>query len=129
MAFFLLDTDAVIDYIANFVSSAQLIDSLLVGGEDICTCSMVVAEVFAGLHRGDEVKAATFLASMRYLPVSRQASEQAGRWRYEFRSQGFRIGALDALIAATGYSHGATIITGNLSHYPMRDISLLPLPR
>jgi predicted nucleic acid-binding protein len=39
------------------------------------------------------------------------------------------IAVADALIAATAREHRAILVTGNIDHYPMEDITLFPLAR
>ena len=49
MARYLLDTDAVIDYLMGIPSSLAQIQELHARGETLCVCAVVIAEVYAGL--------------------------------------------------------------------------------
>ena len=66
---------------------------------------------------------------MEYFEVSREAARRAGEYRYNYARQGIQLAATDAITASTAVEHGATLVTGNASHYPMEEISLLKLPR
>jgi predicted nucleic acid-binding protein len=48
----LVDTSAWVDFLSGFASpAADALAELLQGDEDVCTCGIVVAEVFQGLRR------------------------------------------------------------------------------
>ena len=129
MALYLLDSDAVIDYLIDRASSVRLLDELYEQGERLATCDVVVAEVYEGLHPSRAGQASTLLASMEFLGCSFEIGRQAERWRYEFALQGRALPVTDTLVAATALAHAATIVTANLRDYPMPELSLLPLPR
>jgi predicted nucleic acid-binding protein len=125
----LLDADAVIDYLNGIASTADLIDDLFRQDEVLCTCDVVIAEVYAGLLPAERQNGRTLLGSFRFLPGTARSARQAGVWRYDFRRQGLQLAATDCLIAAIAHAHGATLITGNIRHYPMPELNLRPLPR
>lgn len=129
MARYLLDTDAVIDYLGGIPASVSLVQELRSRDDLLCTCSVVIAEVFSGLHPQDRDKAQALLGACSFLPTSLQASRQAGEWRYLYARRGMTLYTADVLIAATAHIYGATIVTGNLNDYPMPEVSVLPLPR
>lgn len=125
----LLDSDAVIDYLANVQSTVNFVRALHQRGDVLCTCSIVLAEVYSGLLPGDRPRAAPLLKSFVYLVTDAVAAEQAGDWRFAYRRQGVSLATTDTLIAATALAHGAQIITGNVRHYPMPGVAIVPLPR
>jgi predicted nucleic acid-binding protein len=109
--------------------AADFVEGLAQDGETPYTCDVVVAEVFSGLHARHRAQGKAFLDSMRFLTTSPAAARQAGLWRYEFRSHGIQLTTTDALIAAVAFDRRATLITGNVRHFPMPDVTILPLPR
>jgi hypothetical protein len=129
MALYLLDSDAVIDYINSFQPTISLLQDLLAAGEILCSCDVVIAEVYAGLNPQGEVRAAAFLPTLRFLQTSLSVAEQAGRWRYNAARQGRILTTMDMLIAATALAHGATVVTANIRDFPVPEVSLLQLPR
>lgn len=129
MATFLLDTDAIIDQCFSVDGSISLINRLYDQGESLCLCSVVIAEVYAGLRPQHRNAVEEILSSYSFLPTSLDAATKAGEWCYAYARRGITLSLTDMLVAGTAYSHGATIVTGNIHHYPMEDISLLPLPR
>lgn len=125
----LLDTDSIIDYVADIATSVAFIRSLRTGTDILCTCDVVLAEVYSGLHARDSARAQILLASLLFLPTSPEAARQAGAWRYAFARQGVALSTTDCLIAATAYEHQARLVTANLRDYPMAGPIVVPLPR
>lgn len=129
MPAYMLDSDAVIDYLLNVAPSVAIIKRLADEGSELCTCDVVVAEVYSGVRPEDQEKAAAFLDALSFVPSTHEASRQAGIWRYEYARRGTSLSVPDMLIAATAHLNNITIITGNKVHYPVPQLSLLPLPR
>lgn len=129
MAWYLLDADAVIDFLNDVASTAELIDELFQQHETLCTCDVVIAEVYAGLLPSEREHGQTLLGSFRFLPSTPGSARQAGLWRYDFRRQGRQLTTTDCLIAAIAHEHRTTLLTGNRDHYPMPEVNRWPLPR
>ncbi len=129
MAAFLLDSDAVIDYLQGMQPATQMIQDLYSRGDALCTSDVVVCEVYSGLSSTESPRAEELLDSLRFLQTSRHAARQAGQWRHLYRRSGKHLPVTDTLIAATALDHRATIITANISDYPMPEVTILPLAR
>ncbi len=129
MAYYLLDTDAIIDYLAGIPSSVVLIRDLHSQGDFLCISAIVIAEVYAGLRPQERDKAYKLVTSCLYLPTAAEDAQQAGEWRYEYARKGVTLSTTDVLVAATAFGNQATIITGNVDDYPMDEVRVLPLPR
>jgi predicted nucleic acid-binding protein len=125
----LLDSDAVIDYLKGVESSVHFIRDLLSHGDTFATSAIVTCEVWAGLYPSERAVGEQLLTSMVYLETSRKAARLAGEWRFAYARQGVQISSTDALIASTANEHGAGIVTANLRHFPMPELTLVPLPR
>jgi predicted nucleic acid-binding protein len=125
----LLDTDAIIDFLYNIAGSVQLIQGLFAQGDTPCTCDVVIAEVYSGLHDHEQARAEQLLTSLTYLPTTPEAARQAGAWRYAYMRRGQTLPVTDCLIAAVAASHGAAVVTGNRRDFPMPELTILPLPR
>ena len=129
MVRYLLDTDAIIDYLTGIQTSVSLIRNFHQRGDLLCVCDVVIAEVYAGLRPQDRGKVQRLLNAFCFLPTGPEAAQQAGEWRYVYARQGITISTTDVLIAATAHAHGATVVTGNIEDYPMSEVSVLTLPR
>jgi predicted nucleic acid-binding protein len=129
MTWYLLDSDAVIDYLKGFPASVALIQQLDAQGDALCSCDVVVAEVYSGLDMSDRPRAQRLFEVLTFLVTSPASARQAGEWRAYYKRQGHTLSTTDCLIAGVAWEHGATIVTGNTRHYPMPEVTLLPLPR
>ena len=129
MARFLLDTDAIIDYLLGIPSSVTLIQDLHERGDTLCVCDVVIAEVYAGLRPQHREAAEMLQSACAFLPTTTVIARQAGMWRYDFARKGVQLSTTDTLVAATAHGYDATIVTGNVKDYPMTEIVLLPVER
>jgi tRNA(fMet)-specific endonuclease VapC len=128
MASILIDSDVLIDYLRGepiIVTHLQQLDAV---GDLLCTCDIVVAEVESGLSPTQSAAARRLMSSLVVLERNIAASRQAGRWRYDYARKGITLSTPDALIAATAFSSGAGVLTRNLSHFPMPELTVLPGP-
>ena len=129
MTRYLLDADAIIDYLKGIASTIAFIQDLGRQGHQLCVCAVVESEVYTGLppqHRG---QAEQLLDALEYLPTPRAAARRAGDWRGAYRAQGIQLATTDCLIAAVAVEHDAALVTANVRHFPMPELTLHPLPR
>jgi len=70
VALYLLDTDAVIDFFKRFPSSVELIQQLFQQGENLCTCAVVMAVVYAGLNPIERGRGEELLGSLRFFATT-----------------------------------------------------------
>ena len=64
-----------------------------------------------------------------YWEVSQSAARMAGIFRNEFGRQGTSITTTDALVAAVAQEQNATVVTSNVSDYPMSKLHIRPLSK
>jgi predicted nucleic acid-binding protein len=129
MARLLLDTDAVIDYLKGYAETVALLDRLDDEGETLCICDVVVTEVFAGLLPRDYEQGVSFLETCEFLSTTMESARQAGEWRFQYARSGMTVATTDAIVAAVAHHHLARVVTANMRHYPMPEVSTLALPR
>ena len=129
MSLHLLDSDSIIDFFAGFATTISLFDRLVAQGDKLSVCDIVLAEVYSGFSPADRNRREPFLTALEFLPTSSAAARQAGEWRYIYARQGRALPTTDCLIAAVAHAHHATLVTGNIRHFPMEGIVILPLPR
>lgn len=129
MGYYLLDSDAVIDYLVGIGGSISLLRRLHDSGETLCVSDVVIAEVHSGLRPEEREGADEFLGACIFLPTGSEDARRAGQWRYEYARHGRTLSTTDALVAATALAHRATIVTANVRDYPMAEVTILPLPR
>src|SRR5438309_266989 len=97
MTLYLPDCDAIIDYLRGIPSSMAFLDEFVAGGDILCTCSVVVGEVFAGAHPKQVARTEHVLNGLLFLPATRESGRRAGEWRFAFARRGITLVMTDCL--------------------------------
>ncbi len=120
----LIDTDIVIDHFHGHAAALEYFTENLAAGETLAVSVITLTEVMAGLRPGEEERTERLLQLFVVQDINETIGRQASVYLRQFRrSHGVELG--DALIAATALHHGADLITRNLKHYPMTDITVV----
>ena len=120
----LIDTDIVIDHFHGHAAALEYYTENLAAGETLAVSVITLTEVMAGLRPGEEERTERLFQLFAIQDVNEPIGRQASLYLRQFRrSHGLELG--DALIAATALHHGAELITRNLKHYPMTDITVV----
>ncbi len=121
---FLLDSDVIIDHLRGVGAARDFLGMLMLDGAEVCFSTITEAEIFSNVRPGEEEGIESLFGSMIRLPVDMHVARQGGRYRQQFRaSHGLQLP--DALIAATARVYDATLVTRNVRHYPMEEITVL----
>ena len=127
---YLIDSDWVIDFLAQESDAVQLIEQL--AQEGIAISIVTYMEVYQGILRSQESEAAAvrfkaLVEAVPVLPFSRPVAERCAQLRETLRQQGKRPQqrALDLIIAATALTHDLVLVTRNIADY--RDLPGLAL--
>jgi predicted nucleic acid-binding protein len=129
VSLFLLDTDAIIDFLNGHPPTVSLLRELPATDDTLCVCSVSVAEVYAGIGFDAPAESTGWLETCRFLPSTLEIARLAGAWRFNYARQGIQLSTTDVLVAATALFYNATLVTGNVRHFPMSEVSVLRLPR
>jgi predicted nucleic acid-binding protein len=127
MATFLLDTSVIIDAINNKKDRRRLLRELLHDGNILACCPINVTEVYAGMRPAEEARTQEFLQTLRYYPITWTVARLAGLVKRDYSKKGITLATTDVTIAAVALHHQLCLITDNLKHYPMKELSLYPL--
>lgn len=117
----LLDSTVLIDYLRGR-PAADRVDGLEGTGDIPCTTAVNVEEVARGLRPWEVGAADGLFAGLDVLPIGRAEGWQAGVWRRDHAARGVTLSQADCLVAAVGFTRGATVATGNPRHFPMPEI-------
>ena len=128
MATYLLDTSVIIDAINGKRNREQLLIELLEQGHLLACCPINVTEAYAGMRPPEEARTQEFLESLRYYPISWPVARLAGLLKRDYKKKGVTLATSDVTIAAVALHNQISLITDNLKHYPMKELSLHPLP-
>ncbi|HEY3352642.1 MAG TPA: type II toxin-antitoxin system VapC family toxin [Polyangia bacterium] len=115
------DSDVLIQVLRGDAVTAGALQRCLAAGRKVVVTPVTVAEVRAGVRRGEEARVALFLDAFDCLRVDRAIGETAGDFLRRYSaSHDVELG--DALIAACAAVEGCQLWTLNRKHYPMRAI-------
>lgn len=121
MSEILLDSDVIIAWLRGYEPFTERIPELMEKGNALVWTPVSVAEIYAGVRRGEENQIENLFLVLEILPVSAEIGRKAGSYLHVYaKSHGVELG--DALIAATSYMHGMPLWTLNRKHYPMKDL-------
>lgn len=121
---FLLDTTILIDLFRGRQEAIVFLDKLSQEGS-LFVCTIVVAEIFSGVRPEELPKVEEFLEVMNYCPIEYRTAKRAGLYRRDFQRKGITLSISDTLIAATAVEHSLTLVTKNLRHFPMTELSII----
>ncbi len=130
---YLIDTDLVIDHLANVTEANQLLEHL--APEGIAISMITYMEAFQGVVRsphGKEARAKfqTFRRSVPVLPFSLSVAKRCAVLREQLKTKQKRVKAraLDLINAAIALEHDLTLVTRNVKDYQdIPDLNLYPL--
>jgi predicted nucleic acid-binding protein len=128
MATFLLDSSVIIDALNGKRNRNQMLKGLLQQGHLLACCSINVTEVYASLRPQEETRTRELLESLQYFPIAWPVARMAGLLKRDYARKGITLATTDVTIAATAIHHQLTLITDNLKHYPMKELSIFPPP-
>lgn len=116
------------DYLNGMPATVSHLKSLDQQGNDLCLCDVVTAEAMSCVHADERAAVERLLRSFTFLQSAVDIGIQAGIWRFTYARHGVVLSAPDALIAATAREYEASLLTRNVRHFPMSEISIEPLP-
>jgi predicted nucleic acid-binding protein len=129
----LVDTSAWVDFLNGFPSpAADALAGLLQGHEDVCTCGIVVAEVFQGLRRDrgrDSIRRS--FEDMTFLePLGIQLYLRAAELYRTLRERGKTVrSTVDCIIAAMAEDGGCDVLARDRDMDAILDSGLLKAAR
>ncbi len=119
---YLVDTDVVIDHLANILEANQLLEKLV--PEGIAISIITYMEAYQGVVRSPNVKEARakfqhFRRSVSILQFSLPVAKRCATLREQLKQEQKRVKsrALDLMNAAIALEHDLTLVTRNVDDY------------
>lgn len=119
---YLIDSDQVIDHLANIPTTVELLDKL--SNDGVAISIITYMEAFQGIDRSPSPEEANrkfeaFLSGVPVLPFTIAVAQRCARLRETLRGQGKRVNsrALDLINAATALEYNLTLVTRNIEDY------------
>ncbi len=123
----LLDSTVLIDYLRG-KPAMQRVFALEKKGDVPSTTAVNIEEIFRGIRPREEKRAHQLLSGLEIIPLDARVGVLAGTWRRDFARRGITLAQPDCLIAAAAIVWNATLVTGNLTDFPMRGLPIQHWP-
>ena len=121
---FLLDTTILIDFLRGNEEAISILNSLVEEGPLAC-CPITVAEVFSGARPEELPRIEEFFDALVYYPISYKTARRAGLYRRDYQKKGITLSISDTLIAALAVDNSLALVTKNVRHFPMSDLTVM----
>ena len=127
MAEILLDSDVIIAWLRGYEPFGEVLPDLLARGEILAWTPVSIAEIYAGVRKGEEQQTDSLFLALDVYPITSEIGLVAGKYVHRYgKSHGVEVA--DALIAAAAAVHELPLWTLNRKHYPMKDIRFYSPP-
>lgn len=118
----ILDSTFLIDLMANDAAAVAKLEELVADREPLAVSALTVTEVGTGLREESARDAFDdVLADVTVVAFDRDAARRAARIQRRLEADGQRIGAVDAMIAATALERDDGVVTRNVSEFRRVD--------
>lgn len=121
---FLLDTTILIDFLRGNEEAISTLNSLVEEGPLAC-CPITVAEVFSGVKPEELPRVEEFFDALVYYPIGYKTARRAGLYRRDYQKKGITLSISDTLIAAVAVENSLTLVTKNVRHFPMPELTVI----
>jgi predicted nucleic acid-binding protein len=120
----LIDSDVLIDHLRKEKQALRFLAAELEKNSLIFVSVISRVEILAGIRKGEDAIVNSLFEILTPVNVDISIADRAGEYLRKYsRSHSMSIG--DALIAATSKEMSLTLITRNVKHYPMQDITII----
>ena len=124
----LLDTSVLIDVLRQRNQRRQFVADLVRTGHTLCTTTLNVAELYAGMRAGEELATEALLSGLELHDLSGSGARIAGKLKNTWSRKGRTLTLADAIVAAVAIEQGCQLLTDNQKDFPMPEVQLYPLP-
>jgi len=121
---FLLDTTVLIDFFRGRKEVVCLLEKLVEEAPLAC-CPVTVAEIFSGVRPEELSRIEELLEALQYCAIQYKTARRAGLYRREYQKRGITLSVSDTLIAAVAVENSLTLVTKNVRHFPMPELSVI----
>ena len=120
----LLDTCVLIDLLHGREGTAATVRGLIVQGFELTVSPINIAEVYAGMRRGEEDATEELLAALACPALTPEMARRAGNLVAERRRAGRTHTLDDMMIAATAIERGCTLMTANRKDFEIAELEI-----
>lgn len=116
---YLLDSDVLIWLLRGRQETLQRLEAL---EGPFAVSAVSRAEIWAGAREAEHRRIETLFLSLMTCSVDEAIADLAGAYLRQYRRGGTTLELADALIAATAVTRHLTLVTYNVSHFPMPEL-------
>lgn len=120
----LLDTTVLIDLLHHRLETVEQIRELALRGFSFAICPITVAELFAGVRKGEELRTEELLSAFEWFPLTREVARKAGELVASKRRAGKTHTLDDMMIAATAIHYNYLVLTENRKDFAVPGLRL-----
>lgn len=124
VAVVLVDTTVWVDFLNNKKTThVQALEQLVADEEDICTCGVILTEVFQGIRdEADYNRTYSRFDAFLYLPMDRHTFVKAADLYRSLRRRGITIRkTVDCMIAAVAMEHKVPLLHNDKDFDPLEE--------
>lgn len=121
---YLFDSGILILHLRNQPGYPELTAHLL-DSADAYISAMSHLEIVRGMRDREITKTFKLLKSFETIPMTGEIADLAGELIRSWRTRGVTLGDADAVIAASALHDDLTLVTTNVRHFPMPELSVL----
>lgn len=114
-----VDTSVLVDHLRGHDGAIARLNAVVDQGDELWSVTVVRTEVLAEARQAEREPIARLFAQFRWLDVTPDLADSAGRMASEFRRSHRGIGTADYLVAAAAKHLDAELLTLNVRHFPM----------
>jgi predicted nucleic acid-binding protein len=96
-------------------------------GHTLSISALNVAEIYAGVHPGEETATESFLSAFDCFDINAKTGRMAGELRNKWAHKGRTLALADTVIAAAAIENHCVLMTDNRKDFPMPELNLYPL--
>lgn len=120
----LLDTTVLFDLLRHHKEAVAQVRELALRGFTLAICPITVAELYAGMRKGEEQSTEELISAFQWLPLTREVARKAGEIVASKRRAGRTHALDDMMIAATAIHYGYSLLTENRKDFVVQGIQL-----
>lgn len=121
---FLPDTNVLVGYYKGREPNKGFLTGLISKGK-LYLSTVSLAEFLVGAQEDEKKKLDELCDIAEIVPIDRNIAEAAASYRKQFSRKTKKVYLLDCFLAASCKVLGLTLVTNDVSDYPMKDIKII----
>ncbi len=124
----LLDTTVLVDVLCSRKGRRELLGEAVLAGHRLTTTTLNIAEIYAGIRPGEEIKTEAVLQNLESFEVTGAIARLGGKLKNAWAKKGRTLAIVDMVVAATAIENDCVLVTDHRKDFPMPEVQLYPLP-